>query len=395
MKIGLILDKLDYGPSGIGDYEYNLTKQLLVIDKENDYTLIHIKTKNQQSSYHDVFTRGKEIVVNQIKFPSILVERIINKRFIMPRILKKEEFDLIHEMSHIIPMTYFSSFKFITVYDIFYYSPQRKVLDKSNKFNLSLFFRLLNMYFLQRLLKNHPIHIIAISEYSKQEIIKYLKISENRITVIYEGVDHERYKQLPKNEIMKKYNIPEDYRIILYVGSEQPRKNLPSLIKAFHKLKKKHDNVKLLKVGNPQWKGAREELRKLIKELILQNDVIFTGHVPEEDLPKIYNAADLFVFPSLYEGGFGLPALEAMACGCPVITSNIPQLVETVGSDTGIMIDPYDVDGLARAMYEVLTNDSLRENIIEKGLERAKKFTWEKAAEETLKVYKEVMEQSI
>lgn len=390
MKIGLILDKLDYEPSGIGDYEYNLTKQLLAMNKENEYILIHIKSKNSQNHYHDIFTRGKEVVVNQIKSPSIIFDRIINKRIIMPRILKKEEFDLIHEMSPIISMSYILSFKFITVHDIFYLS-EKNILDKSNKFNLQLVFRLLNMYFLQRLLKNHPIHIITISEYIKQELINYLKISESRITVIYEGVNHEKYKRLSKNdEIMKKYSIPEDRRMILCVGSEHPRKNFPTLIKAFHKLKKKYGDVKLVKVGSPQWKGARGELLKLIKELNLQNVIIFTGYVSEEDLPGIYNVADLFVFPSFYEG-FGLPPLEAMACGCPVITSNTSSIPEVVG-DAGIMVDPYDVDGLADAMYEVLTNESLREDMIKRGLKRAKMFSWEKCARETLKVYLSLME---
>lgn len=121
----------------------------------------------------------------------------------------------------------------------------------------------------------------------------------------------------------------------------------------------------------------------------LQNDVIFTGYISDGDLPALYNAADLFVYPSLYEG-FGLPPLEAMACGCPVITSNTSSLHEVVG-DAGIMVDPYDVDRLADAMHKVLSNDGLREDMIKKGLERAEMFSWEKTARETLKVYEEVI----
>lgn len=120
----------------------------------------------------------------------------------------------------------------------------------------------------------------------------------------------------------------------------------------------------------------------------LQNDVIFTGYVLDGDLPALYNAADLFVYPSLYED-FGLPPLEAIACGTPVITSNTSSLPEVVG-DAGIMVDPHDVDRLADAMYKVLTNDGLREDMIKKGLERAKMFGWEKCARETLEVYEEV-----
>lgn len=232
--------------------------------------------------------------------------------------------------------------------------------------------------------------LIAISEYTKGDLTKYLKISEDKITVVHQGVDHEKYKPMPKDdEIVNKYKLPEDMKIILYVGAEYPRKNLPTLIEAFGKLKKDYEGVKLVKAGNPQTGGAREKLIKLINKLGLENEIIFTDFVPEEDLPKLYNAADLFVFPSFYEG-FGLPPLEAMACGTPVITSNASSLPEVVG-DAGIMVDPHDVVGLAKAMYDVLTNDPLRENLVKKGLQRAKLFNWEKTARETLKVYEEVI----
>ena len=116
--------------------------------------------------------------------------------------------------------------------------------------------------------------------------------------------------------------------------------------------------------------------------------MIFTGYLPDEDLPALYNAADLFVYPSIYEG-FGLPPLEAMSCGCRVITSNTSSLPEVVG-DAGIMIDPYDTDALTSSIYEVLTNNELRADMVKKGLERAKMFSWEKTAEETLEIYKDV-----
>ena len=182
MKIGLVLDKLDYEPSGIGVYEYNLTKQLIAIDNENEYTFIHLRKKDRQNPYHDVFWERTELVVDQLKFPSVLFKRIINKRIVMPRILEREKFDLIHDMSPQIPMSHIPSFRFVTVHDIFYAS-QKNILW--NEFNLQLALRLINMHFLQRLLKNHPIHIITISEYIKQELMNHLKIPESRIIVIY------------------------------------------------------------------------------------------------------------------------------------------------------------------------------------------------------------------
>lgn len=234
--------------------------------------------------------------------------------------------------------------------------------------------------------------IITISEFSKDEIVKYLGYPEDNIQVIYPAVDHDHYQERHDKEILKIFNISENDKVILYVGSEQPRKNFSSLIKAFSKLKKILPNAKLLKIGNPQQRGARNKLLKLIETLNLQRDIIFVGYVSEKDLPKFYNAADVLVFPSFYEG-FGLPPLESMACGTPVITSNTSSLPEVVG-DAGIMIDPYDVDTLAKSMYQILTNDELKNDMIKKGLERAKMFSWEQAAKETSKMYEEVYNSS-
>ncbi len=141
------------------------------------------------------------------------------------------------------------------------------------------------------------------------------------------------------------------------------------MLKAFSEVYKKIP-IPLVITGKKGWKYKR--IFEMVKKLNLKKDVIFTGYVPEEDLPAIYNAADLFVYPSLYEG-FGLPPLEAMACGTPVITSNTSSFPEVVG-DAGIMVNPHDVDELAKVMYEVLTNDGLREDMIKKGLKQPKKI---------------------
>lgn len=227
--------------------------------------------------------------------------------------------------------------------------------------------------------------IITVSEFSKNEIAKHLGYPEDKISVINDAVDHNHYYQKRDKEILKKYNIPLNSEIILYVGSEQPRQNISFLIKGFAELKKILPGAKLLKIGNPQWPKAREKLKKLIRELNLKEDVVFLGYVRQEELPKFYNAADLFVYPALY-AGFGLPPLEAMACGTPVITSNISSFPEVVG-DAGIMINPFNIPELTQAMLEILTEENLRENLIKKGLARAKMFSWEKAAKETLRVY--------
>ena len=224
-------------------------------------------------------------------------------------------------------------------------------------------------------------HIIAVSQNTKDDLVRYLKVPEDKVSVVYNGVDHNIFKPCPKKPIDEPY--------ILYVGSERPRKNLPRLLQAFSKIRADFRGLKLLKVGSPgrSYEFRQQTLRQ-VKSLQISDDVIFADHVVEDDLPYYYSCSSLLAYPSLYEG-FGLPPLEAMACGCPVVASNISSLPEVVG-DAAIMIDPYDVDALAKAMAEVLADNRLRGEMVERGLTRAKRFSWERTAEETLKVYQKV-----
>lgn len=227
--------------------------------------------------------------------------------------------------------------------------------------------------------------IIAVSQNTKRDLIKYLEIPEEKITVVYEGVDHDLFKP-----VRRKGLVDDPY--ILYVGSEHPRKNLAGLLRAFKKLKKERrfKDLKLIKVGKAGGREAdfRKQTLDIIQTLELDKEVIFTEFVPKEELPFYYSGAECFVFPSLFEG-FGLPPLEAMACGCPVITSNVASLPEIIGN-TGLLIDPHNVNEITQALGEVLGDDNLKRELRTKGLERARGFSWEKAAKETMEVYREV-----
>jgi len=227
--------------------------------------------------------------------------------------------------------------------------------------------------------------IMTISEFSKSEIIKYLDYPEEQIHIINAAVDHDLYNNKRNKDILIQHNLQTNQKYILYVGSETPRQNLNILLKSLVKLKKKLPNIKLLKIGDPQSYGARQQLLNTIRKMGLQKEVIFLGYVPEEELPKWYNASDLLVYPCLY-AGFGLPPLEAMACGTPVITSNTSSLPEVV-DNAGIMVDPTDDEALALNMYKILTNNDLTKELVKKGLKRSKIFTWDNAAKKTLEVY--------
>lgn len=230
--------------------------------------------------------------------------------------------------------------------------------------------------------------IITISEYSKKDIMEYLGYPENKISIVYPAVDHDIYYVKRNREIIKDLGILDTHKVILYVGSEQPRKNFPFLLEALSKLKEKIPEIRFLKIGNSQVPGAREKHQELVEKLGLQEEVIFVGYVSEGDITKYYNAADLFVYPSLYEG-FGMPPLEAMACGTPVVTSNATSLPEVV-ADAALTLDPKDIDAFVDAMYNMLTDEKLREKMISKGLERAQLFKWEKSAADMRRVYEQL-----
>jgi len=235
--------------------------------------------------------------------------------------------------------------------------------------------------------------IIAISMDTKRSLVRHLGISQSKIHVVYCGVDHHVFHpQTVDPDFLQRYDLPE-CRYILHVGSEEPRKNIHRLLQAFVHLKDMGGKVKFLKVGKPIYMSERERLLQAIKDLDLSDDVILVNRVSDGDLALFYNLADVFVFPSFHEG-FGLPVLEAMACGTPVVCSNTAALPEIVG-DTGIQVDPDNHEALAIAMKKVLTDSSLADEMSHQGKERSHQFTWQRTARETLEVYNTLLKEEI
>lgn len=226
--------------------------------------------------------------------------------------------------------------------------------------------------------------IITISNSSKNDIIKTYGVKANKIAVIYPGIRKISVNErvLNMNELNKKFGIEGDY--ILFVGTLQPRKNISKLIEAFSKLKKQ--NLKLVIVGKKGW--LYEDILNAPAKFGISEKVKFLDFVNDEDLPSLYKNALCFVLPSLYEG-FGLPVLEAMQYGCPVLTSNVSSLPEA-GGDGAIYFDPQNADDIAQKIEEVISNKNLREEMVKKGYNQVKKFSWKKTAKETLKVLEEV-----
>ncbi len=223
--------------------------------------------------------------------------------------------------------------------------------------------------------------ILTVSNFSANEIKKYTKTQKD-IKVVYNGLDFERFRVINNKEVLgkikNKYQLPDDF--ILFVGNVKPHKNLKNLLIAIKNL-----NVNLVIVGKKEgFITGDREIYNIINNNNLGSKVFFTGHVDDEDLPKIYNLAKIFIFPSFYEG-FGLPPIEAMACGCPVVCSKVASLPEVCG-DAAYYVDPYNIEDIARGIDVVIKDESLRQSLIRKGFENVKRFSWEKSAQQIVEI---------
>jgi len=231
-------------------------------------------------------------------------------------------------------------------------------------------------------------HIITVSEHSKRDLIETYGIGEEKITVTYEGasdefvpLDRERAKEL----LARRYGIEGDF--ILYLGRLQARKNLMRLVSAYARIRVAGFPHKLVLAG--QQDSLFQPVLSRIRQLNLENDVLLPGYITAEDVPAFYNAAEVFVYPSLYEG-FGLPLTEAMACGSPVVTSRGSSLEEVAG-DAAVLVDPLDEMSIADGLKQVLSDPELRVRLGHAGLRRSRQFSFERAARETIGVYERVM----
>jgi glycosyltransferase involved in cell wall biosynthesis len=373
MKIGINARYLQKPQTGIESYLLNLILNLKKIDNENEYVLFF---GNDEPIPKIILDKKFNYHISKIPTNSQIL-RIIWEHLYLPLVIKKEKIDVFHEPSFIAPLIKKCP-TVITIYDLAYlhfphcYTYRNRIYLKA---------------LLSRSIKNADM-VIAISKNTKKDIIDYFSISSDKVQVIYGGVDgffHITNDKQKLEQVRKKYNITKNF--ILNVSLITPRKNLITLINAFKGLRKDRNiDCQLVITGGKGW--LYEDVFKTVSALGLEDEVIFTGYVPDEDLLYLYNAATLFAYPSLYEG-FGLPILEAMACGCPVGASNTSSIPEVCG-DAALLISPCDIEELSHAIYKLITDNSLRQMLIKKGLEQVKKFSWKKTAEETLAVYKRV-----
>jgi len=232
--------------------------------------------------------------------------------------------------------------------------------------------------------------IIAVSEFTKKELIEFFKIAPERVAVVHNGYDSEHYKVIESREavekVLQKYNLRKPY--ILYIGRLEAKKNTHGLVRAFSIFKKSRQSsvvgCKLVLVGQPGF--GYDKVAEAIVDNNLHGEVIMPGWVRENDLPYLISGAEFFAFPSFYEG-FGIPVLEAMACGTPVVCSDIPALREVAGGSV-YFVDPYSPENMAEGLARVLDDEKLKDDLRMRGLRRVEQFSWEKCARETWEVIK-------
>jgi glycosyltransferase involved in cell wall biosynthesis len=356
-----------YRSAGINWYIHNLLRHLPSADPQIGYTVFLGERR---------YTASPAVALRFSRLPTQRpLVRIFWEQAIQPWSVRQSGVDLVHEPAFVGAVAGRCPFV-ITVHDLsFLLYPQG--------------FRMLNRFYLRNLTRwsvHRARRVIAVSESTKYDLVRLYDLSPARVDVVHNGVDPS-FRPLPAGEISAfraERGLPERY--CLFVGTLEPRKNVVQLIEAYARLPR--TRPPLLLVGGKGW--LYDEIFARVEALDLSTEVHFVGYVSTEELPQWYNAAELFVYPSLYEG-FGLPPLEAMACGTPVVTSTASSLPEVVG-EAGLSVDPGDVEALAAAIERVLMDVELREQMQVAGVARAQGFSWEKTARDTVACYRRALE---
>jgi glycosyltransferase involved in cell wall biosynthesis len=353
---------------GIGTYIRNLIRHLARIDRVSDYLLLcRDADLNVPAQLGENFRAVRETSRNYS----------FREQLHIPYMLLRERPDVYHAPHYVLPLAV-ACRSVVTIHDTIHlkfpqYLPNRGAYAYARS--------------LMWAATKRSDRILTVSESSKRDIIHYFNIDPEKIVVVYNALD-ERFTTEPAPEeiarVRERFQL--DHGFVLYVGNIKPHKNLVRLIEAFEALRREgFEELKLLIIGDEISKWPA--LRRAVHRLKLHKHVRFLGFQSDETLASLYRLAAVFVFPSLYEG-FGLPPLEAMASGTPVVTSNVSSLPEVAG-DAAVLVDPYDATAIKEGIQRVLTDPALRDDLRRKGLQRAREFSWERSVARTREIYVE------
>jgi len=368
MLIGYEASALQGRKSGVGYYTENMLASVMRAAPQHRYMLF---------SNRDMREGWKQLASETVHSERLFPVRAVWMQAVLPGTLRRVQPDLCHFTNYLAPLAMSCPY-IVTVYDMTVFITPR--LHRFKKL-------VLDRTLIPRVARKAGA-IITVSNSARKDILRYLKVPKEKVRVVM-GAASPAFHPITDPALLEavraRHGLHKPY--ILYVGTIEPRKNLPRLVLAFANLKKRGLPHKLVIVGQSGW--HTEPIYAEIERLGLKSEVIFTGYVPFEDLPAIYTMAEAMAFPSLYEG-FGLPVIEAMACGTPVVTSRSSSLIEVAG-DAGLLVDPLSVEELEDALHRVLNDPALRADMRHMGLERASNLTWEHTAQATLEVYDKVL----
>jgi glycosyltransferase involved in cell wall biosynthesis len=378
---------------GVGTYIRNIVRALAAIDCETQYFLLGPSDRFREFDFDSHATAccgdtaAAELPPNFFSIPFDHEEESARSLMELDRVLRRTGCDLLH-----IPHLFWYPRRarcpyVVTVHDLLaFYQPE------SNGSQLK---RLLHNFFAHRALEKAA-RILAVSKFTRNEIVRIYHLPAEKVAVVYNAID-ERFRRghsgpADREMMARRYQVTYPY--LLYAGNIKPHKNVNRLIEAFSALKAElekegsYPDLKLVIIGDELSKHP--DLRRTVIKGAVQNDVRFLGFVPIDVLRVFYDLAKVFVFPSFYEG-FGLPPLEAMAHGTPVVTSNVTSIPEVVGS-AAVLVNPENVFEIMRAVHRVLLDQSLRDELKERGYQQAKQFSWEEAARRTLDTYRDIVQ---
>jgi glycosyltransferase involved in cell wall biosynthesis len=376
LRIGIDYTAAAKQRAGIGRITRELIKALAAMDRKNEYLLIHAKETRIDESFPPNFSTFTLPLSERMA--TMLWQRL---KLPVPIDLLTGRLDLFHSPDFVLPPLWHSR-SLVTIHDLTFLIHPECADPRLARYLRSR---------VPRAIERASV-VLADSECTRKDLVGLLGVPVEKIEVVYGGVSS-AFSPVADEDVLSrvrnKYSI--DPPFILSVGRLEPRKNLGRLIDAYRLLRQETNLPhRLLLVGEKGW--LYDGLFAQVAKLKLEGDVIFLGFVPDEDLPALFSLADVFAFPSLYEG-FGLPPLEAMACGTPVIASNTSCLPEVLG-EAVLFIDPTDVNALAEALHRVLTDEELRQNMSRQGLARAAQFSWSASAQKLLAVYEKVASSS-
>jgi glycosyltransferase involved in cell wall biosynthesis len=368
MKIGIDTTALPDQPVGAGKYILQLVRWLAYLPTEHRWVIF--ATRRGRSQIGDLASQNVEWIVVPNYPPSF---RLIWEQARLPFLVRRSGIDLLHSPHYTRPY-FLPCASVVTYHDMtFFLFPQLHTLIKRLYFPWAI-----------RMSAKRADAWIANSESTRGDSIRILNLPPGRIYTTPLGV-LDAFHPIDDPAILEpcreKYHLPPEF--ILFVGLIEPRKNLSMLLKAYAPLVKSSNPLPLILVGRLGW--GYQRVLQLVKQLKLENWVQFAGYLPDQDLPIVYNLAQIFVYPSSYEG-FGFPPLEAMACGTPVITTAISALEENVG-EAGLLVSPQDELALTEALQTLIQNPTLQERLSQAGIKRAARFSWEHTARLTLKIY--------